>query len=85
MVGQEAAGTPQVQALHCGHHAPCGHHGRRVGDELHICGREGRKVAVSRGGVLPRVPAAWAGQSLSTEGMAGKREASAEGTSHLSF
>ena len=39
VIGEEAVGASQVQALHRGHHAPGGHHGGRVGNELHICGR----------------------------------------------
>lgn len=39
VIGQEAVGASQVQALRCGHHTPGSHHGGRVGNELHVCSR----------------------------------------------
>ena len=38
VIGEEAVGASQVQALSRGRHAPGGHHGGRVGNELHVCG-----------------------------------------------
>lgn len=39
VIGEEAVGASQVQALRRGHHAPGSHHGGWVGNELHVCGR----------------------------------------------
>lgn len=57
VIGQEAVGASQVQALHRGHHAPGSHHGGRVGNELHICGERGRQRGCEWG--RSRTPVTW--------------------------